>query len=62
MHAPTLTNQRLDQSRRGHVHHRSFLRNLHAHLRGWSRNENIVATFSLVVLVTTVLILLSQAI
>jgi hypothetical protein len=61
MHAPTLTNQLLDHARRGHVHHRSFVRNLQAHLRGWSRNENIVATFSLTVIVTTVFILLSKA-
>jgi hypothetical protein len=61
MHAPILSHRSFGHVQHSHVHHRSFLRILQAHLRGWSRNENIVATFSLAFIVTTVLILLSRS-
>jgi hypothetical protein len=51
---------RLIASRQSHPH-QTFLRNLHAHFRGWGRRENLVATFSLALLVTTVLVLFYQA-
>jgi hypothetical protein len=53
MHGPTVFHPQ--------THHRSPVRDLDAHLRGWSRSENLLATFSLAVLVSSVLALLYQA-
>jgi hypothetical protein len=45
-----------------HLLQHTTLRRLHAHLRGWSRPENLVASVSLLVVVMTVLALLCEAI
>jgi hypothetical protein len=45
----------------GHRRHRTLSRRLHSIIRGWSRSENVVASFSLAALVITVLVLVYQA-
>ena len=62
MHSPTLVGRSLNSYHNGHHLHHSRLRELHAHLRGWARPENLVASFSLGLLVLTVLALACQAI
>ncbi len=57
MHTPTIGTTVVEH----HSHHHTLLRDLHAHLRGWSRWENLVASFSLGVIVLTVLALLYQS-
>jgi hypothetical protein len=62
MHSPTLAGRPLASHHNGHRLHHSPLRDLHAHLRGWARPENLVASCSLGLLVLTVLALLFQAV
>ncbi len=61
MHAPTLVHRPFAQQHEDHPRHRSALRNLHAHLRGWQRSENLLASLSLAAIVLIVLVLLYQA-
>jgi hypothetical protein len=61
MHAPTLIRRAFAQQHEEHLRHRSTLRNLHAHLRGWARGENLVASLSLAAIVLIVLALVYQA-
>jgi hypothetical protein len=61
MHTPSLIHGSLFPHREERAHRRSALRKLHANLRGWARSENVVASFSLAVVVTIVLALLYQA-
>jgi hypothetical protein len=46
----------------GHFGHRRPFRALHWTVREWARGENLVATFSLALLVMTVLVLIYQSI
>jgi hypothetical protein len=61
MHAPSLMQRPVFQRSEQRPHHHSILRKLHAHLRGWARSENLMASFSLALLVTIVLVLVYQA-
>lgn len=60
MHAPSLIHESFAPQRHQYPRHRSAIRNLRAHLRGSSRGENLVATFSLVAIVLIVLALVYQ--
>lgn len=61
MHAPTLIHSSLPQQHDERPLHRSALGDLHAHLRGWARGENLVASLSLAAIVLIVLVLVYQA-
>jgi hypothetical protein len=60
MQSPTVIRRPFVHTGHGSRQH-GTLRKLHAHLRGWARSENLMATFSLVTLVTIVLVLVYQS-
>jgi hypothetical protein len=61
MHSPTTIRRPLVHVGQSYPHHRTFLRDIQAHLRGWERWENVLTSVSLAILVAAVLALLYQA-
>jgi hypothetical protein len=62
MQTSSVVNRHFRQDKIGDVHPRAVERSRHSKFRVWARSENVVAAFSLAVLVTTVLDLIYQAI
>lgn len=62
MQTSSVVNRHFRQEKIGDVRSRLVARVRHSKFRVWRRSENLVASFSLAVLVTTVLVLIYQAI
>jgi hypothetical protein len=62
MQTSSVVNSHFRQEEIGDVRPRVMGRTPHSKFRVWRRSENVVAAFSLAVLVTTVLVLIYQAI